>query len=249
MSRQLRRSFIQGFTEVEGLSILEVGALDSPTFPELECRFLDWFTGDELRSMIGENPNRSPERVVDPDYVIKAKRFADTVDRRFDLVVANHVLEHIADPLTWLEQVAAITEPGGHLFLALPDRRYTFDYLRPLSTVADLLRAQEEDLERPSKWQVLEAMFYYRPIRAKDVWEHAIDGKLERGRYVLDEALARAASADRDYVDTHCYVFSADSFPALVSDLGRGGFTEWRVEASTDVPPGENEFHVWLGRT
>src|SRR5436189_2835442 len=106
VSRQRRQHFISQQTTVDGLSILEVGALDAPTFPELPCRFLDWFTGDELRAHIAANPNRSVDRVVEPDYVVKAKRFADTVDDRFDLVIANHVLEHIADPLTWLHQIA-----------------------------------------------------------------------------------------------------------------------------------------------
>jgi SAM-dependent methyltransferase len=40
---------------------------------------------------------------------------------RFDLVVANHVVEHLRDPRTVLRSLAALTAPGGQLFVSVPD--------------------------------------------------------------------------------------------------------------------------------
>lgn len=245
--RQARREFIEERLDVDGAAMLEIGAMDSATFPERDSRYLDWFSREELRKALAGNPHRAPDRVVEPDYVVKQKRFAAAVPARFDAVIANHVLEHIADPIRWLEQIAELS-PEGNLFLALPDRRYTFDYLRPVSTVADFLRAYAEDLERPSRWQMLEAIFYHRPIRAGDVWGGDYAEKLERGRFPLDTALALAAKADREYVDVHCHVFSASSFPDLIEDLGAGGFIGWRVADLQDVAQGANEFYAHLVR-
>jgi hypothetical protein len=243
--RRARREFIEERLDVGSAAMLEIGAMDSPTFPERDSRYLDWFSREELQKALAGNPNRAPDRIVEPDYVVKQKRFAAAVPARFDAVIANHVLEHVADPILWLEQVGELS-PAGNLFLTVPDRRYTFDYLRPVSTAADFLRAYAEDLERPSRWQMLEAIFYHRPVRANDVWGGDFSEKLEHRRFQLDTALATSAKADREYVDVHCHVFTSSSFADLIEDLAVGGFIGWRVAAVQDVAQGANEFYVHL---
>ena len=39
-----------------------------------------------------------------------------------------------------LRSLARVTKPGGCVFLALPDRRHTFDAARPPTTIAHVLR-------------------------------------------------------------------------------------------------------------
>lgn len=41
--------------------------------------------------------------------------------QRFDLVTAFDVIEHVAEPLQFLEDVAALLEPGGFFFASTPD--------------------------------------------------------------------------------------------------------------------------------
>lgn len=223
-------------------SILEIGAMDSPTFPDRDSRYLDWFTREELQAAIADNPRRLPERVVDPHYVVKQKRFAAEVGDRFSLIIANHVLEHIADPITWLQELRTLA-PDGSLFLAVPDRRYTFDYLRPVSTAGDVLRAYHDDLERPSRWQMFDAIFYHRPILADAAWGGDLSRVVEQ-RFDIAEALDRSLQAEREYVDVHCHVFTADSFATLMRDLTP--LTGWRVDEVGDVAVGANEFYAWL---
>ena len=174
MSRPARREFTYDRANVRGGRILEIGSLDS------------WFSRDELMAELAENPRHTAGRIVDAEYVVKDIRFAEHIDARFDVVIANHVIEHVADPITWLQQIRVVA-PHGDLFLAVPDRRHTFDYLRPDSTIAPMLRAHSEDLQQPSRWQLLDALFYYRPFRAENAWAGDF-APLEKPRFTVTEA-------------------------------------------------------------
>lgn len=241
--RQARRAFVASRADVKNALILEIGAMDSPTFPDRNARHLNWFSREEMQAEVAGNPSRLPDRIAEVDYVVKQKRFAQHISDRFDLVIANHVIEHIADPVTWLREIRKLATTDGRLFLTIPDRRYTFDFLRPVSTVSQLVRAWAEDLTQPSPWQYLDALWYHRPIRAEHLWSNDFE-RLERRRYSMATALAKAQEAKDRYVDTHCHVFSADTFRSLANDISV--MTGWRCEDVSEVAYGANEFYVWL---
>jgi Methyltransferase domain len=54
----------------------------------------------------------------------------DQVDRSYDVVVANHVLEHIEDLRSFLSEVARVLEPGGRFFVFSPHYRGLIARLR-----------------------------------------------------------------------------------------------------------------------
>ena len=55
-------------------------------------------------------------------------------EENFDLIVSNHVIEHIPQPLLFLEKIKSLLKPGGRLILGTPDfdcaaaRRYGDDF-------------------------------------------------------------------------------------------------------------------------
>lgn len=55
-------------------------------------------------------------------------------DRCFDLVVSNHVIEHVANPWLHLTEIARVLRPGGYLYLATPNRWWPWEvhYQLPL---------------------------------------------------------------------------------------------------------------------
>lgn len=245
-----RRGYLQALLPISRLSILEVGAFDQPTYlpGDVDVEYFDRFDPAELAEKYGHVETRTVSAAVRPDYVSKEKRFASAIDRRFDLVIANHVLEHAADPLTWLEQLAEVTMPGGHLFMALPDRRYTFDILRRESTLSDWLRWRELDLEKPCADQLFDAIYYHRPVRHMDVWLDRVSSKLGAKRFPADDAWRRAKyHATEAAPDSHCSVFTSETFRLLWSEVEELG-SPWRWVDCEDVVAGSNEFLVLLSR-
>ncbi|MBV9252050.1 MAG: methyltransferase domain-containing protein [Acetobacteraceae bacterium] len=69
-----------------------------------------------------------------------------------DFIIANHVLEHVEDPLKALRSVSRVLRGNGIAYLALPDKRYTFDKERETTTLQHL---QRDHLEGPD-WSLAE---------------------------------------------------------------------------------------------
>jgi SAM-dependent methyltransferase len=73
-----------------------------------------------------------------PDILSDSERFEAIANGTFDFVVANHVLEHVTDPIGALAEWHRILKPDGLLLLSLPDKRYTFDHRRSRTPLAHL---------------------------------------------------------------------------------------------------------------
>ena len=64
-----------------------------------------------------------------------AERLASLGDASQDFVVANHFLEHTEDPIGTMENVLRVIKPGGIAYLAVPDKRFTFDVSRDVTQI------------------------------------------------------------------------------------------------------------------
>src|SRR5262249_41904211 len=106
-----------------------------------------------------------PNDIVDIDFILKNKSLAETVKgKKFNYVIASHVIEHVPNMAQWLGEVSEILKPGGVLSLVVPDKRYTFDIARRETLPGDVLAAYADKLKKPSS-----AMAY-------DFFSNYIDG-------------------------------------------------------------------------
>lgn len=104
----------------------EIGAGASPV-PGLDPApiYVDCFKS------FGAAPNRA-------DYYGHACRLPFH-DHALDYVVASHVLEHVANPVAALAEWYRVVQPGGIIYLVVPNRTATFDHTRELTPVDHLL--------------------------------------------------------------------------------------------------------------
>jgi SAM-dependent methyltransferase len=122
---------------------LEIGALHNPLKvpPAAQVRYVDKLSTADLRR---EYPELAGKDLVPVDILDDGERLATVPDGSQDFVIANHFVEHCEDPIGAIGNMLRVLKPGGVLYLAIPDKRYTFDRDRPVTTLEHLMRDHRE---------------------------------------------------------------------------------------------------------
>jgi predicted SAM-dependent methyltransferase len=84
-------------------------------------------------------PELRGESLVAVDIIDDGEHLTRLPDGSEDFVIANHFLEHCQDPLQALQSMFRVLRPGGVLYLAVPDKRFTFDVDRPVTPLEHVL--------------------------------------------------------------------------------------------------------------
>ena len=194
---------------------LEIGAFTDPLPVPDATRVMhsDWMVHPGVRA---------------PDIVSDAESFATVADETFDFVIANHVLEHLTDPIRALAEWHRILKPGGLLMLALPDKRFTFDAKRKRTTLAHLL----EDHASTAPPAV-------RNRAHLDEWAEHVE-KLRPG---TEEHKKWIEQQLRDGYAVHNHVWIPRDILDLIEWLA-----QWRIERFANTSPLTNEFIFLLRR-
>lgn len=234
----------------------EIGALDSPLVDKGAGRvfYVDHCNTDALKARWASDPNVKVNALhVDAVWGEDTLREALTAAGAFegertglDYVVASHVVEHVPDLVSWLSEVKDVLAPHGHLRLAIPDRRYTFDYLRRTSSLSDVLESFVRRRRTPSGSRILDFALNMALVDCGKAWRgEIIEADLVRG-YSDESALslARDAETNGTYHDVHCWVFTPESFVELMGQLARCGLLGFECEWLVTTAPHTFEFFV-----
>jgi len=119
---------------------VEVGALHYPQrVPGADA--IDYLDVDDVPTLRGRFPELGDERLVPSHWLGDVVRdsIPTITGRRFDFVVMNHVLEHVPNPIKVISNVWQGIVDGGHLMLSVPDKRFTYDRGRSLTSFDHLL--------------------------------------------------------------------------------------------------------------
>ena len=123
---------------------IEIGALDSPCPVPRGCHvtYCDVHPVEEIRALF---PELSKLRLQDPDVLVdlNGRGLVEFQDDSLSFVILNHVIEHVANPLRVMGELCRVLRPGGHLVIAIPDERFTFDRGRRKTSFEHLLHELE----------------------------------------------------------------------------------------------------------
>ena len=90
-----------------------------------------------------EYPELADWDLTEVDIVDDGEKLATIAAESQDFIVANHFLEHTEDPIGTIETHLSKLKPGGVLFYAVPDKRYTFDFRRPVTPIEHMVADHE----------------------------------------------------------------------------------------------------------
>jgi SAM-dependent methyltransferase len=118
---------------------IEIGALHNRMPVDQQRATVRYVDRLSLADQRRHYPELAGYEMLEPDIVAEADRLPMLADASQDFVIANHLLEHLPDPIGALEEWYRVLRNGGILFLALPDKRLTFDKDRPRTTLQHLI--------------------------------------------------------------------------------------------------------------
>jgi SAM-dependent methyltransferase len=240
-----------------GMRVIELGGGYAPIAPKSAgwntCT-VDHAPREELVAKYTGVPGVDVSRIEEVDVVWTSGPLHDAVPRvlhgTFDACVGSHVLEHIPDPLGLLRSMEVLLAPRGVISLAIPDKRFCFDFFKPLSSVGELLEAHRAGATRHAARTAFDHKAYSISSGGEIAWgagpmgERVFLDSLEDAQAVLDETWK---STDADpYVDFHAWQFTPSSFELAILELGHLGEIEFAIRHA--VPTEGCEFYVTLER-
>jgi SAM-dependent methyltransferase len=195
-----RLNFLSKWVELKNSEGLEIGACDLPTVPTNvgNCEFADFRSAEEMIRLW----SLPPETVVPVTYILQRDtKIHLQINKKFDYVVLCHVIEHIPNPIGYIQDLQNLLNPGGVILIACPDKRRTPDASRPSTSLEHLLNDYYNDCNYPSLEHILEcAKAWSEDVRQKSL-ESATDF-YDWGRQNFESGLA----------DAHCHVWRDEEF-------------------------------------
>jgi Methyltransferase domain len=214
---------------------LEIGPLARPRVKKSDGAifYVDHCSTEDLRRGYSANSLMRPhlDEIVEVDYVIKdGSTLSEVVgpDAPFDYVIASHVLEHLANPIGWLQDVEQALTVDGVVSLVIPDKRFCFDVNRAETRPQDWVDWYMRDLRAPSFAQLFDFFAHVTTIDGMvdtaALWAGTVDYSGVRRPDVPDADVAAFASClhyreSGAYMDVHAGVYTPSSLLALL-ELG-----------------------------
>jgi predicted SAM-dependent methyltransferase len=140
------------FKYIKGNGI-EIGALHRPLIYSnsiAKVTYVDRLTVDKLKE---HYPELSDSDLVDVDVIDDGELLKTFAPESLDFIIANHMLEHCRNPIKTIHTHIEKIKKGGVLYYAIPDKRYTFDKKRALTTIEHLVDDYNEKIDHSQHYR------------------------------------------------------------------------------------------------
>ncbi|GAC1342137.1 MAG: hypothetical protein NVSMB18_15650 [Acetobacteraceae bacterium] len=248
-----RREKLLSGLDLAGSKGLEIGPLDHPLVlkSDGDIRYVDYADAAFLRHKYRDDSNVVAANIPETDAIWGENTIGQALGGAgpFDYAIASHVVEHVPDLIAWLAELHAVLKPGATLRLAVPDRRFTFDFMRRDSAVSEAIAAHVMGARAPTPGQLIDSCLNHHRVTPRDMWD---GGAARQPRYSRVERLehavtcARAVMASGVYIDVHCWVFTPLSFAELMEQLAALGYLGYECGRLFPTERDEDEFVVIL---
>jgi hypothetical protein len=244
-----RKSLLLKYVDLKKHTGLEFGPLSDPLIKKNEgrIRYADYLDRSSLIKKYSRT--RNPDGIVEIDYIIDLEQsLTRSIPDKFDYLIACHVIEHVPNIIDWLLQLSELLLPKGFLYLAIPDKRYTFDILRPLTPLSHIVDDYHRNVKRAEVDHIFEQLYLFRDVKAEDIWNGQISEYTMKPQRSATEAYINAVRIynSEEEVEVHCHVFTSQQFMATLQTLIEMKLIPYSICTFDDVKNPYNEFIVML---
>ncbi len=157
------------------------------------------------------------------------------VDSSLDYIVASHVLEHSANPVQALVEWHRVLKPGGIAYIVVPDKRYTWDKARPLTSVNHMLDDFKQGTTDCDATHVDDFVY---GIDWKEVMPETNEADVDSQRKVHSEHFKKQVRQGEE-INIHFHVFDPVNFRELLESVSKNSDIpiEWRIVEFVDRFP------------
>ena len=245
---------LQGIDK-SGSRIIEIGPGYSPVAPKAagwNTHVVDHTTREGLRQKY-VSAGIDLNAIEDVDSVWHSGPLHEAVPAdllgSYNVLIASHLIEHVTDFIGFLVSAQCLLCSDGIVSLAVPDRRYCFDYFKSPTMTGDLLEAHAARRSRHAIRTVWNSFAYGVLL---DGALAVTDTPVRRTEFINSFTDAAAVlsefrdSGETPYQDHHAWYFTPAGFSLAVLELGHLRLVDWRIR-SIHGPEGF-EFFVTLCR-
>jgi len=181
--------------------------------------------------------------IEEVDFIWTGQSYVELFDGhpKHDYIVASHVIEHAQDLLSFLRETSELLIDGGYLLLAVPDKKATFDFFRPNTTIGDViighLNSQLYDVKA-----LLDEFHLRCELDGAIAWNREMSiNSIKRGNLphpsnnvldvqkIIKSILKENLQDNKGYRDAHRWVFTPETLQDLIGLLGGAGLLDYQV--------------------
>ncbi|MFL9907889.1 class I SAM-dependent methyltransferase [Paraburkholderia sp. RL17-337-BIB-A] len=172
----------------------EIGPLGNPLVSKADGTiiYVDYADAGSLRKHYAGNPSYDVDKIVETDAIWGKQTLVETLGRPVDFIVASHVIEHVPDLITWLRELKEALTIDGQVRLAIPDRRFTFDFLRRETELADVLDSYVTAARVPKPRAILDYYLNATPVDPWAAWRGELNESNVKRSNTFEAAMAMA---------------------------------------------------------
>ncbi len=239
---------LHGLTKQQRL--IEVGPGFNPAVPKRDgwnVVTVDHASREELVAKYSAHQLVDTSKIEEVDFVWAHGDLSAAIPQArhgtFDACIASHLIEHIPDLLGFLQSVSKLLALDGALHLAIPDKRYCFDWFRPHSTTGQVLEAHHQKRSRHTPGTQYDTAAYTCTENGVVAWGQKRLGKIEMvcPRFAAPyDHFKMAISSPEQFEDCHAWQFTPSSFDLIMLELYGLALIDLQVEKI--FPPDGSDF-------
>ncbi len=180
--------------------------------------------------------------IEEVDYIWDGRPYSEVTGREnyYDYIIASHVIEHTTDFVGFLQDCSSMLKETGVLSLAIPDKRFTMDHFRMVTTTGKVIDDHLDVFHYGSVGTLIDYAMHVTRRQGLTSWSRQDDSRIERKYkwihgYEEVKKLYEDSVKVRGFHDIHQYVFTPASFQVLIQELLEYGFIDMGIETIHDT--------------